>query len=112
MPVHRLQRGVTGAHPFWTSASISVPGAPASSLVDRQPAGVLKPGAEIFAPVCVAIALLCTFQPLAPRSMMSLAPVATGAGARRTAAAAAGLPGASEDQHDQGSRRGNACELG
>ena len=82
-----------GHFPFCASASISVPGAPASSLLTGSQPLASKPGAEICAPDCVATALLCTCQPRAPRSVMSLAPVATGAGARRTAAAAAGLPG-------------------
>src|SRR5262249_17986360 len=37
-------------------------------------------GVEICAPVCVAVALLATCQPPAPRSVTSLAPVPLGAG--------------------------------
>jgi hypothetical protein len=64
-----------GHLPFCARASISVPGAPASSLVIGSQVLVLKPGVEICAPVCVATALLCTCQPPAPRSEISLAPV-------------------------------------
>ena len=66
-----------GHWPFWARASISVPGAPASSLVTGSQVLVLKPGVEICAPVWVATALLCTSQP-APRLVMSLAPVSAG----------------------------------
>src|SRR6516164_9687914 len=68
-----------GHWPFCARASISVPGAPASSLVTGSQVLVLKPGVEICAPVCVAMALLCTVQPLVPRLEMSLAPVSDGA---------------------------------
>src|SRR5437667_8343724 len=64
-----------GHKPFCASASISVPGAPASSLATGSQLLVLKPGVEICAPACVATALLCTFQPAAPKSEISLAPV-------------------------------------
>ena len=49
-----------GHWPFCARASISVPGAPASSLVTGSQVVVLKPGVEICAPVWVALALLCT----------------------------------------------------
>ena len=55
--------------------SISVPGAPALSLATRSQDRALKPGAEIAAPDCVAVALLATCQPPAPRLMTSLAQV-------------------------------------
>src|SRR5436189_5006949 len=72
-------RAVSPGHwPFCARASISVPGPPASSLVTGSQVPVLKPGVEICAPVWVATALLCTFQPLLPRLAMSLAPVADG----------------------------------
>src|SRR5579862_3953665 len=74
-----------GHLPFCARASISVPGAPASSGVTGSQVLVLNPGVEICAPVCVATALLCTSQPAVPRLVMSLAPVAAGA-ARETAA--------------------------
>ena len=77
-----------GQSPFWASASISVPGAPASSLVTGIQLTVLKPGVEIWAPLCVAVALLCTFQPPAPRLVMSLAPVSDGEVRAAEAAAA------------------------
>src|SRR5215467_7363238 len=67
-----------GHWPFWARASISVPGAPASSLVTGSHVLVLNPGVEICAPVWVATALLCTAQPALPRLMMSLAPVPAG----------------------------------
>ena len=88
-----------GHWPFCARASISVPGAPASSLVTGSQVLVLKPGVEICAPVWVATALLCTAQPPVPRLEMSLAPVSAGAfrlaAARCTNAAgsAAGLGG-------------------
>src|SRR5215469_3503797 len=92
-----------GHRPFCASASISVPGAPASSLATGSQVLVLNPGVEICAPVCVAAALLCTFQPAAPRSVTSLAPVLgcalsltaavrAGGCARPCAAAPAGAP--------------------
>ena len=43
-----------GHWPFCARASISVPGAPASSLVTGSQVLVLKPGVEICAPVWVA----------------------------------------------------------
>src|SRR5215469_12472351 len=84
--------GSPGHWPLLASASISVPGAPASSLLTGSQLLVLKPGVEICAPVCVATALLCTVQPPAPRLVMSLALVAVialgGAGACPGACAA------------------------
>src|SRR5580700_10588870 len=67
-----------GHRPFCARASISVPGAPASSLVTGSQVLVLNPGVEICAPVWVAMALLCTVQPPLPRLEMSLAPGAAG----------------------------------
>src|SRR5215470_4584484 len=67
-----------GHWPFCARASISVLGAPASSLATGSQVLVLKPGVEICAPVCVATALLCTAQLLAPRLETSLAPVPEG----------------------------------
>ena len=64
-----------GHLPFCARASISVPGAPASSLVTGSQVLVSNPGMEICAPVCVAIVLLCTAQPTDPRVATSLAPV-------------------------------------
>src|SRR5215467_2561731 len=75
-----------GHWPFCARASISVPGAPASSLATGSQVLVLKPGVEICAPVWVAIALLCTVQPVLPRLEMSLAPVAEGEFRPRVAA--------------------------
>src|SRR5215467_810982 len=68
-------RAVSPGHlPFCSRASISVPGAPASSLLTGNQVLVLNPGVEICAPVCVATALLCTCQPDEPRFEMSVAP--------------------------------------
>src|SRR5215831_6169655 len=67
-----------GQSPFCASASTSVPGAPASSLVTGIQLEVLKPGVEICAPVAVVLALLSTLQPPAPRFEISLAPVSDG----------------------------------
>src|SRR5215472_979728 len=67
-----------GHLPFWARASISVPGAPASSLATGSQVLVLNPGVEICAPDWVAAALLCTAQPPLPRLAMSLAPVSDG----------------------------------
>src|SRR6516164_8438966 len=78
-----------GHLPFCARASISVPGAPASSLLTGSQVLVLNPGVEICAPVWVAMALLCTAQPPAPRLAMSLAPV-LGCALSLTAAARAG----------------------
>src|SRR6266542_5105333 len=76
-----VEKKMFGHWPFCCSASSSVPGAPASSLVtDSQPL-VLKPGVEICCPVCVAVALLSTFQPPEPRFDRLLAPVSDGAAA-------------------------------
>src|SRR5262249_1618583 len=77
-----------GHLPFCASASISVPGAPASSLPTGIQVLVLKPGVQICAPVCVATALLCTCRPPAPRSETSLAAVSAGELASRAAVAA------------------------
>src|SRR5215469_1357461 len=67
-----------GHSPFCASASTSVPGAPASSLVTGIQLEVLNLGVEICAPVAAVLALLSTLQPPAPRLEMSLAPVADG----------------------------------
>src|SRR5215469_11694375 len=85
-----------GHKPFCASASISVPGAPASSLVTGSQPLVLKPGVEICAPVWVAVALLCTFQPPSPRFEISLAPVSADA-ARWMAAVAVDTAARSAD---------------
>src|ERR1700730_2405341 len=58
-----------GHFPFCASASISVPGAPASSLATGSQV------VEICAPLCVATALLCTSQPSEPKFETSLVPV-------------------------------------
>src|SRR5215469_14136517 len=85
-------RAVSPGHwPFWSRASISVPGAPASSLVTGSQVLVLNPGAEICAPDWVATALLCTAQPLLPRLEVSLAPVPSAELGLTAAAGAAGV---------------------
>src|SRR5215469_9013347 len=72
-------RAVSPGHwPFWSRASISVPGAPATSLVTGSEVLVVNHDGEIWAPVWVATALLCTSQPLLPRLETSLAPVPSG----------------------------------
>src|SRR5262245_4950057 len=81
-----------GHLPFWARASISVPGAPTSSLLTGSQVLVLNPGVEIWAPVWVATALLCTAQPAAPRFETSLAPVPDGGLAAATAAVRACAP--------------------
>src|SRR5579864_6032735 len=55
--------------PLWSKASISVPGAPASSgLTWSHPAAVRsKAGVEMRPPGWLAVALLCTCQPPRPR---------------------------------------------
>src|SRR5215469_5238584 len=63
-----------GHLPFCARASISVPGAPASSLATGSQLLVLNPGVDICAPDWVATALLCTVQPAAPRSVTSELP--------------------------------------
>src|SRR5437763_13485903 len=72
--------GLPGQRPFCSSASISVPGAPAESLATRSQDRASNDGVEICAPGWVAVALLATCQPPAPRSVTSLAPVPPGAG--------------------------------
>src|SRR5579859_3122017 len=73
--------GSPGQRPFCSSASISVPGAPALSLATGSQERASNDGAEICAPDWAAVALLATCQPPAPRSVRSLAPVPPGAGA-------------------------------
>src|ERR1022692_3073935 len=68
-----LAKKMRGQPPFCCSASISVPGAPASSLRTESQL-VVKPGGEICAPDWVAFELLCTFQPPEPRLTTLLAP--------------------------------------
>src|SRR5215472_15505168 len=78
-----------GHWPFCASASTSVPGAPASSLVTGSQPEVLKPGVEICAPVAVVLALERTLQPFAPRLVMSVAPVGADAASSRPTLATA-----------------------
>src|SRR5215475_8210230 len=97
-------RAVSPGHwPFWRRASISVPGAPASSLVTGSQVLVLNPGVEICAPDWVATALLCTSQPLLPRLEMSVALAPCGElGLAGVAGAAATAPcelGSSQAMH-------------
>src|SRR6266487_340443 len=76
-----VEKKTFGQMPFCSSASISVPGAPASSLATGSQPTVLNPGVEICCPPWVAVALLSTCQPADPRSDIALEPVA-GAAAR------------------------------
>src|SRR5690348_10665071 len=91
-----VEKKTFGQVPFCSRALTSVPGASAPSLATLSQPPVLNPGAEICAPVCVAVALVSTFQPAAPRSTTAVDPVggaaaglnrATGRGAGRCAAA-------------------------
>ncbi len=66
--------GSPGQRPFCSRASISVPGAPALSLATRSQELASNDGAEICAPDWVAVALLATRHPCAPRLATSLAP--------------------------------------
>src|SRR5207245_3427486 len=61
-----VEKTTLGQAPFCSSASISVPGAPASSGVTCMKPAVEKPGVEMALPAWVAIALLCTAQPPRP----------------------------------------------
>src|ERR1700746_877976 len=85
-----------GHLPFCTRASISVPGAPASSLLTGSQVLVLNPGVEICAPDWVATALLCTSHPLAPRLVRSVPPGAAGALTVTTTPRLAGAAGCAE----------------
>src|SRR5215469_10818694 len=78
LPWFTCSLGSPGQTPFCSSASTSVPGAPASSLVTGSQERVLNPGSEIAAPDWVAVLLLATRQPPAPRLTRSLAPVSDG----------------------------------
>src|SRR5262245_54693559 len=91
-----------GHWPFCARASISVPGAPASSLLTGSHVFVSNSGVEICAPVCVATALLCTIQPADPRFTTSLAPVSDGAAALASAAANGAAPPAGDDGEGSG----------
>src|SRR5690349_3221278 len=69
------EKNTFGQEPFCSNALISVPGAPAPSLVTLSQPEVEKPGVEICAPLCVAVALVRTFQPAVPRVATALDPV-------------------------------------
>src|SRR5262245_54481967 len=86
-----------GHLPFCARASISVPGAPASSLLTGSHVFVSNRGVEICAPVSVATALLCTFQPSDPRFATSLAPVPDDAAPPLPTAARVAAPRAGDD---------------
>ena len=99
------EKKTLGQPPFCSSASISVPGAPASSgVTDSQP-DVLKPGVEICCPVCVAVALVSTFQPPVPR-VIGAAGLAAGVPAVIAARADAAVTSASAAPASASSRRG------
>src|SRR5215831_17242270 len=74
-----VEKYTFGHTPFCSRASISVPGAPASSFVTASQPPVLNPGVEICCPDWVAVALVSTFQPADPRSDTALEPVAVAA---------------------------------
>src|SRR5262249_23774012 len=76
-----VEKNTLGHEPFCSNALISVPGAPAPSLVTLSQPLVAKPGVEICAPPWVAVALVRTFQPAVPRSAIALDPVGGGAAA-------------------------------
>src|SRR3954452_21732757 len=65
-----VEKKTSGHAAFSTKALTSVPTAPASSGFTVNQLLVAKPGAEICAPGCVAMALLCTCQP--PRPTVSV----------------------------------------
>src|SRR5215467_13238163 len=65
--LRRLSEKKTSGHaPFCTRASISVPGAPASSGFTCSHPDVEKPGAEMSVPLCGALVLSCTCHPPRP----------------------------------------------
>src|SRR2546421_3938191 len=70
-----VEKNTLGQLPFCNSALISVPGASAPSLTTLSQPAVEKPGVEIWAPPCVAVALVRTFQPAVPRLTTALDPV-------------------------------------
>src|SRR5215470_14068114 len=59
-----LEKKMFGQEPFCSNALISVPGAPAPSLLTVSQPVVEKPGVEIAAPDWVAEALVSTFHPV------------------------------------------------
>jgi len=71
-----VEKNTFGQAPFWSNALISVPGAPASSVATGSQPVVGNPGVEITDPDWVAVALVSTLQPPAPRSTTALDPVA------------------------------------
>src|SRR5215469_3032555 len=101
--------GAPGQRPFCARASTSVPGAPAPSLATGNQDLALNPGLEIRAPDRVAVALLATRQPCAPRSVTSLAPVAeprpTGEPGLASESGRAGESGRAWDSGRVGERR-------
>src|SRR5215467_6222797 len=60
------EKNTFGQRPFCTMASISVPGAPASSGFTCSHPEVEKPGAEMSVPLCGALVLSCTCHPPRP----------------------------------------------
>ena len=79
----------SGHLPFCSNAVISVPGAPASSGRTFNQLDVVKPGVEMAAPLCVAVALLSTVHPPAPRVVRPGGAAAALVGAGATSASAA-----------------------
>src|SRR5215475_15282460 len=64
------EKKTSGQRPFCTRASISVPGAPASSGLTCSHPEVGKPGAEMSVPLCGACLLSCTRHPPRPSVVM------------------------------------------
>src|SRR5579862_8867220 len=96
----------SGHLPFCSRASISVPGAPALSLATRSQELASNPGVEIRAPDWVAVALLATRQPDAPRLETLLAPAdAVPVAEVRAAGCVAAWPGAVIRAADEGVAR-------
>jgi len=71
-----VEKNTFGQDPFCSNALTSVPGAPASSVATGSQPVVGNPGVDITDPDCVAVALVSTLQPLVPRSINALDPVA------------------------------------
>src|SRR5256885_15002411 len=74
-----VEKKTLGQLPFWSRALISVPGACASSLVTVSHPLVENPGVDIWVPDWVAVALVRTFQPAAPRSVTAVEPLTASA---------------------------------
>ncbi len=77
-----VEKKTFGQPPFCSRALTSVPGAPPPSFATVSQPDVAKPGVEICVPLCVAVALVSTFQPfVAPRFEIAEEPVGGSANA-------------------------------